>query len=64
MHSWAAAELLANPSRGVVRECAGDACGWLFLDARRASRRRWCSMADCGNRAKVRRHRERRAAGL
>lgn len=33
------------------------ACGWMFLDVTRGGRRRWCSMATCGNRAKVRRHR-------
>ncbi|WP_405061824.1 CGNR zinc finger domain-containing protein [Kribbella sp. NBC_01505] len=47
-----AAELLTSPERAHVRTCPG--CGWLFLDAR--GRRRWCSMATCGNRAKVRAH--------
>ncbi|TDD45950.1 zf-CGNR multi-domain protein [Kribbella antibiotica] len=47
-----AAELLTGPERSHVRTCPG--CGWLFLDAR--GRRRWCSMATCGNRAKVRAH--------
>ncbi|MGC5016957.1 CGNR zinc finger domain-containing protein [Micromonospora sp. DT47] len=37
-----------------VRACPGDECGWLFLDLR--GRRRWCDMATCGNRAKVRAH--------
>lgn len=31
-------------------------CGWLFLDRTKARTRRWCSMQDCGNRAKARRH--------
>ncbi|ADB34888.1 protein of unknown function DUF1470 [Kribbella flavida DSM 17836] len=48
------ADLLTGPSRTHVRECPGDGCGWLFLDPR--GRRRWCSMATCGNRAKVRAH--------
>ncbi len=47
-----AAELLISPERTHVRTCPG--CGWLFLDSR--GRRRWCSMATCGNRAKVRAH--------
>ncbi|GAA0610664.1 CGNR zinc finger domain-containing protein [Kribbella sandramycini] len=47
-----AAELLTSHERAHVRTCPG--CGWLFLDAR--GRRRWCSMATCGNRAKVRAH--------
>jgi predicted RNA-binding Zn ribbon-like protein len=56
----AAADLLAGEERGLVRQCAGDPCGWLFLDTSRKRNRRWCSMADCGNRAKARRHRARR----
>lgn len=49
-----AGELLTGPSRAHVRLCPGESCGWLFLDQR--GRRRWCSMATCGNRAKVRAH--------
>jgi len=49
-----AGELLTGDSRAHVRVCPGESCGWLFLDAR--GRRRWCSMATCGNRAKVRAH--------
>ena len=54
---WAAAGLLTTARAGDVRACPGAACGWLFLDP--AGRRRWCSMAWCGNRAKVRRHAQR-----
>jgi predicted RNA-binding Zn ribbon-like protein len=42
-----------------VRICDNDTCRWLFYDESRSGRRRWCSMATCGNRAKARRHRER-----
>ncbi|MFG1818111.1 CGNR zinc finger domain-containing protein [Kribbella sp. NPDC049174] len=49
-----AGELFTGPSRAHVRLCPGESCGWLFLDQR--GRRRWCSMATCGNRAKVRAH--------
>ncbi|GAB2645991.1 CGNR zinc finger domain-containing protein [Kribbella swartbergensis] len=49
-----AGDLLTGPSRAHVRVCPGESCGWLFLDPR--GRRRWCSMATCGNRAKVRAH--------
>ncbi|MDR4315441.1 Conserved protein containing a Zn-ribbon-like motif, possibly RNA-binding [Niallia circulans] len=38
-----------------VKKCEGDSCGWLFFDTSRNRSRRWCSMADCGNRAKARR---------
>ncbi|RGC69376.1 CGNR zinc finger [Micromonospora sp. MW-13] len=48
----AAADLLCTPARAHVRACPGTDCGWLFLDPR--GRRRWCTMAICGNRAKVR----------
>lgn len=43
-----------------VARCAGERCGWLFLDTSRGRRRRWCDMADCGNVAKVRAHRARK----
>ena len=57
-----AAELLTAPELARVRECAGQPCGWLFLDASRNHSRRWCSMAGCGNRAKAKRHYERAKA--
>lgn len=57
----AAAELLTSDRIGRVKECPGpDGCGWLFLDTSRNRSRHWCSMSDCGNVAKVRRHRRRR----
>jgi predicted RNA-binding Zn ribbon-like protein len=47
-----------------IKVCASDTCGWIFYDASRTSRRRWCDMATCGNRAKAARYRARgRAAG-
>ncbi|WP_028927647.1 CGNR zinc finger domain-containing protein [Pseudonocardia acaciae] len=51
-------ELLCSPDVRRLRECAGSACGWLFLDRSRNHTRRWCSTADCGNRDRVRRHYE------
>lgn len=36
------------------RYCCGGDCPIVFLDLSRAGRRTWCSMARCGNRAKVR----------
>jgi predicted RNA-binding Zn ribbon-like protein len=59
---WSAAEFLTTPLSTTVSACPSADCGWLFSDPR--GRRRWCSMALCGNRAKVRRHADRiRAAG-
>jgi predicted RNA-binding Zn ribbon-like protein len=49
----AAGELLTS-DHAPLRRCPGGGCGWLFLDPR--GRRRWCTMATCGNRAKVRAH--------
>jgi predicted RNA-binding Zn ribbon-like protein len=54
-----AEDLLTSDALGRVGQCPGDDCGWLFLDTSRGRRRRWCDMADCGNLAKVRRHRRR-----
>ena len=57
-----AAELLTGDEAiGRVRECASDTCGWLFVDTSKNGSRRWCDMADCGNRAKARRHYHRHA---
>ncbi len=56
----AVADLLGRPERATVRACPGEGCGWLFLDPR--GRRVWCSMAACGNRAKVRTYAARRRA--
>lgn len=50
--------LLAGPLQR-IHQCAGESCGWMFLDESRNGRRRWCDMKDCGNLAKVRRFRER-----
>lgn len=51
-----AVELLLSPESSRVKECEGTGCGWLFLDTSRNRSRRWCSMEDCGNREKARRH--------
>ena len=59
----AATDLLTSNSRGLVRQCEDAGCGWLFLDRSNARKRRWCSMADCGNRNKARKY-YRREAGL
>jgi predicted RNA-binding Zn ribbon-like protein len=51
----AAADLLASNDLALVRACSSPTCQWLFLDTSKNHRRRWCSMKQCGNRAKVRR---------
>lgn len=51
-----AANLLVSQSSSLIRQCEDENCGWLFLDRSKAGTRRWCSMGDCGNRAKARRY--------
>jgi len=53
---WSAADLIVAARGGEIRQCANDACRWLFLDGSRNASRRWCDMSACGNRAKARRH--------
>jgi predicted RNA-binding Zn ribbon-like protein len=48
-----AAEILSEPDGARLRTCANPDCGLLFCDNSRTHRRRWCSMAVCGNRSKV-----------
>ena len=55
-----AADLLAAEHRAPVKACGAREedweCGWLFVDSSRNGSRRWCTMDDCGNKAKARRH--------
>ena len=55
-----AVDLLGSPLADRIRECAAEDCAQLFLDTSRAGRRRWCSMATCGARAKMAAYRARR----
>jgi predicted RNA-binding Zn ribbon-like protein len=59
-----AGDLLTSDELERVGECAGDDCGFLFLDMSRNHSRRWCDMGDCGNRAKARRHYRRQKESL
>jgi predicted RNA-binding Zn ribbon-like protein len=49
----AMARLVAEEDFTHVKGCEGHACTLLFVDRTRRRARRWCSMAVCGNRAKV-----------
>lgn len=55
-----AADLLLSGELDAVRACSAPDCKWLFLDTSKNHSRRWCDMKGCGNRAKVRRHYERK----
>jgi predicted RNA-binding Zn ribbon-like protein len=57
-----AADLLTSPKLGRVKVCAGEGCGWLFLDESRNASRRWCDSRDCGNRERVRQYLARKRA--
>lgn len=58
---WAVAlsatRLLTSGELERVKACpTGEGgCGWLFYDTSKNKSRRWCSMAECGSRAKMRR---------
>ena len=48
-----AAELLVEGPEAPIRRCSNPKCRLFFYDDSRTRRRRWCSMATCGNRHKV-----------
>ena len=55
--AWRAAQNyldLVSQAPDGVRRCESEDCVLYFFDP--TGRRRWCSMAGCGNRAKARRH--------
>ncbi|MDD1063936.1 CGNR zinc finger domain-containing protein [Streptomyces cocklensis] len=64
-----AAELTAAVAAAIVRAtadgtwprlkaCAADTCRWVYYDRSPAGRSRWCTMAICGSRAKMRTYRK------
>ncbi|MBA4181178.1 MAG: hypothetical protein C0506_11365 [Anaerolinea sp.] len=55
-----AVELLLGGDVDLVRRCGGEDCDWLFVDRTKNHSRRWCRMSGCGNRAKAKRHYEKR----
>ena len=55
----AVAQLLVRGDFKLVRTCEHPDCVLWFYDRTKAHKRRWCSMARCGNRAKVAEFRKR-----
>lgn len=49
----AVAQLLAEGSAALVKQCEHPDCILWFYDRTKAHKRRWCSMATCGNRYKA-----------
>jgi predicted RNA-binding Zn ribbon-like protein len=54
-----AVQLFGGPQRARLKQCQSEICSLLFLDISRRLDRRWCSMAKCGNKAKVAEFRQR-----
>ena len=46
-----------------LKACRQEGCAWAFYDRTKNRSGAWCSMEVCGNRAKARSYRERRATG-
>jgi predicted RNA-binding Zn ribbon-like protein len=55
----ALADVVCSANFAHIKRCEGHACTLFFLDKTKGHKRRWCSMAVCGNRAKQAAHRER-----
>ncbi len=55
-----AVELLGGRDVELLGACEGSGCGMVFINGSRSKRRRWCSMAECGNLSKVHGYRQRR----
>jgi predicted RNA-binding Zn ribbon-like protein len=59
----AVVKLLTEAPLDRVRQCEAHDCSLLFQDLTKSHRRRWCSMAGCGNRMKVAAFRSRQKEG-
>jgi len=57
--AYAAAQLLAEGDMSLLRRCESLDCSLMFYDRTKSHKRRWCSMALCGNRHKVAQFRKR-----
>ncbi len=62
--SSAAVETLVSDRTRRIKSCAGEGCDWLFIDSSRNHLRRWCSMEECGNRAKMKRRQQRKRLAI
>ncbi|WP_447043002.1 CGNR zinc finger domain-containing protein [Vreelandella sp. H-I2] len=61
--AWTLVQLLTEEDLQLVKECEALDCVLLFHDQTKSHRRRWCSMAACGNRMKAAAHRARKKTG-
>ena len=53
---------IADGTFARLKACPASDCGWAFYDLSKNRSARWCSMAVCGSREKVRAHRARQTA--
>lgn len=58
-----AVQLLGGADASQIRQCQSPTCSTFFVDNSRKGDRRWCSMAACGNKAKVAEFRRRHSPG-
>jgi predicted RNA-binding Zn ribbon-like protein len=58
-----AIDVVTGERAAYLRACEAGDCGMLYLDLSQGRTRRWCSMKECGNRAKVAAYRARRKDG-
>jgi predicted RNA-binding Zn ribbon-like protein len=58
----AVAQLLVEVDVNLVRQCEHPDCILWFVDRTKAHKRRWCSMALCGNRYKAAQFRKKAGA--
>lgn len=54
-------ELVSGPRASLLKACEAADCAMPYVDWSRGRTRRWCSMRECGNRAKAAAHRARMA---
>ena len=59
-----AAQLLTSSDLEKLKCCSGENCGWLYYDISKNNRRQWCDMRDCGNLAKAKRFRLKKALSI
>jgi predicted RNA-binding Zn ribbon-like protein len=59
----AVAQLLVEGDFALVKQCEHPDCVLWFYDRTKAHKRRWCSMAVCGNRYKAAQFRKKNSAG-
>jgi|JI10StandDraft_1071094.scaffolds.fasta_scaffold46919_4 predicted RNA-binding Zn ribbon-like protein len=57
-----AVDLLTGTAQARIKRCPAHDCRWFFFDTSRNGTRRWCAMADCGVKDKVRRFRRKQPA--